>query len=256
MSRRLRTSWPPLALLAAALGLWELLVRALDVPDWLFPAPSAIGAAFGNDAGLLASNTWVTLREVLLGFALAVAGGIAIGVALHLSRAVRRAVYPLLLASQTVPVVVLAPVLAIALGYDLAPKLAIVGIVCFFPVVVGTVDGLSSVSDEHRRLMLTLHASPLATFRRVEFPAALPSLFSSLRVASAYAAVGAVFGEWSGASSGLGFVMQQAAPALATPRIFAAIVILSAIALGLFATVSLLERLLVPWANEEDVRAA
>lgn len=256
MSRRLRIAAPPLALLAAALGLWQLLVWALDVPDWLFPAPSAIGAAFHEDGGLLASNTWVTLREVLLGFALAVAGGIAIGVALHLSRALRRAAYPLLLASQTVPVVVLAPVLAIALGYDLGPKLAIVGIVCFFPVVVGTVDGLGSVGDEHRRLMLTLHASRLAIFRRVEFPAALPSLFSSLRVASAYAAVGAVFGEWSGASSGLGYVMQQAQPALATPRIFAAIAILSALALALFAAVTLLERLLVPWAREEDVRAA
>jgi putative hydroxymethylpyrimidine transport system permease protein len=247
----MRRAVPALALLAAAIGLWELLVRALAVPDWLFPAPSAIAAAFGRDGGLLARNGWVTLREVLLGYALAAVCGIAIGVLLHASAAVRRAVYPILLASQTVPVVVLAPVLAIALGYDLAPKLAIVALVCFFPVVVGAVDGLASVDEQFRRMMLTLHASRLDLFRRVEFPSALPSLFSGLRVAAAYAAVGAVFGEWSGASAGLGYVMQQAAPALDTARIFAAIVVLSAISLGLFALVGALERRAAPWAREE-----
>ena len=242
---------PTLALVAAALGLWQLLVWALAVPDWLFPAPSAIAADFGRDSGLLARNTWVTLRELLLGYALAAAAGIALGVLLHVSTAVRRALYPILLASQTVPVVVLAPVLAIALGYDLAPKLAVVALVCFFPVVVGIVDGLASVDEEFRRMMRTLDASRLDLFRRVEFPAALPSLFSGLRVAAAYAAVGAVFGEWSGASGGLGYVMQQAAPALDTARIFAAIVILSAVSLALFALVTVVERRLAPWSREE-----
>ena len=242
---------PPLVLLAASAGLWELLVRVLDVPDWLFPAPSAIAADFGRDGGLLARHGWVTLREVLLGYVLAATGGIAIAVVLHASHAVHRALYPILLASQTVPVVVLAPILAIALGYDLAPKLAIVGLVCFFPVVVGAVDGLAAADEQYRRLMLTLDASRLALFRRVEFPASLPSLFSGLRVAAAYAAVGAVFGEWAGASEGLGYLMQQAAPALDTPRIFAAIAVLSAMSLGLFALVSLAERIAAPWAREE-----
>lgn len=242
---------PPLVLLAVAAALWELLVRVLDVPDWLFPAPSAIAADFGRDGGLLARHGWVTLREVLLGYALAAAGGIAIAVLLHASQALRRALYPILLASQTVPVVVLAPILAIALGYDLAPKLAIVALVCFFPVVVGAVDGLAAADEQYRRLMLTLDASRLSLFRRVEFPASLPSLFSGLRIAAAYAAVGAVFGEWSGASEGLGYLMQQAAPALDTPRIFAAIAVLSAMSLGLFALVTLVERVAAPWAREE-----
>lgn len=256
MSRRLRTAAPPLAIAAAALGLWQLLVWALDVQDWLFPAPSAIAADFGSDAGLLLDNTWTTLEEILLGFAIAVAGGILLGVLLHLSAAVRGAVYPLLIATQTIPIVLLAPVLVIALGFDLRPKLAIVAIVCFFPLVVGTLDGLGSVSDEHRRMMLTLHASRLTILRRVELPGALPSIFTAARVSCAYVTVGAVFGEWSGASSGLGYVMQQAAPALATSRIFAAMSILFAITLALFALVSLLERALVPWARKEDVRAA
>ena len=256
MRARLRAIAPPLALLAAAIGLWQLLVWALDVPDWLFPAPSAIAADFGRDGGLLARNGWVTLVEVLLGYAVAVIGGIALGVLLHASEALRRALYPILLASQTVPVVVLAPILAIALGYDLAPKLAIVALVCFFPIVVGAVDGLRSVDEQYRRMMLTLDASRVAVFRRVEFPASLPSLFSGLRVAAAYAAVGAVFGEWSGASAGLGYVMLQAAPALETARIFAAIAILSAMSLALFALVSLAERAAAPWAREEQTRAA
>ena len=256
MRARPRAIAPPLALLAAAIGLWQLLVWALDVPDWLFPAPSAIAADFGRDGGLLARNGWVTLREVLLGYAIAVGGGVALGVLLHASQVLRRALYPILLASQTVPVVVLAPILAIALGYDLAPKLAIVALVCFFPIVVGAVDGLRSVDEQYRRMMLTLDASRVAIFRRVEFPASLPSLFSGLRVAAAYAAVGAVFGEWSGASAGLGYVMLQAAPALETARIFAAIAILSAMSLALFTLVSLAERAAAPWAREEQTRAA
>jgi putative hydroxymethylpyrimidine transport system permease protein len=246
-----RRALPATALLVAAGGVWQLCVWAFSVPDWLFPAPSAIAADFGRDGGLLARNSWVTVREVLLGYALAVAGGLALALLLHASSAVRRALYPILLASQTVPVVVLAPVLAIALGYDLAPKLVVVGLVCFFPVVVGAVDGLASVDEQYRRMMLTLDASRLSIFRRVEFPSALPSLFSGLRVAAAYASVGAVFGEWSGASAGLGYVMQQAAPALDTPRIFAAIAILSAISLALFALVGAVERATVPWAREE-----
>ena len=253
---RVRAYGPALALVCALVGLWELLVRAFAVPGWLFPAPSAIGSAFARDGGSLAPQTWVTLREILLGFGIAVAAGLAIAVVLHASAAVRRALYPILVASQTVPVVVLAPILAIAFGYDIGPKLAIVALICFFPVVVNAVDGLRSVDAQFRRMMLTLDATPWGIFRRVEFPSALPAIFSGLRVAAAYAAVGAVFGEWSGSTSGLGYVMLQSAPELDTARIFVAVVILSAISFALFALVSVAERVLAPWAREEGPRAA
>jgi len=246
---RMSRLWP-LTLLTAAVGVWELVVRAAHVPDYLVPAPSAIASTLGSDAGLLASATLVTLREVVLGYLLAVALALALAVLLHFSDALRRALLPILVLSQTVPTVVLAPVLAILLGYGITPKLVVVAIVCFFPIVVNTVDGLRSTDAELVQMMRTLHGSRLAIFRRVEVPGALPAVFSGARIAATYAAVGAVFGEWAGSSAGLGFVMLQAQPALLTARIFAAVLILCALALGLYAVVSLAERVLIPWQTE------
>jgi putative hydroxymethylpyrimidine transport system permease protein len=240
----------PLLLLAAAVGVWELVVRAAHVADYLVPAPSAVAEALGADAGLLSSATAVTAREVVLGYLLAVAVALALAVALHFSQPLRRALLPILVLSQTVPTVVLAPILAILLGYGIEPKLVVVAIVCFFPVVVNAVDGFRSTDPELVRMMRTLDAGRLAIFRRVELPGALPAIFSGARVAATYAAVGAVFGEWAGSSAGLGFVMLQAQPALETARIFAVVLILSLLALALYGAVSLAERLLVPWRHE------
>ena len=242
--------WPPLALLAGAVGVWEVVVRAAHVPDYLFPAPSAVATALVDDADLLARATLVTLREIVLGYLLAVAVGLALAVLLHLSSALRRALLPILVLSQTVPTVVLAPVLAILLGFGIGPKLVVVAIVCFFPIVVNAVDGLRATDPELVRMMRTLDGDRWAIFRRVELPGALPAIFSGARIAATYAAVGAVFGEWAGSSSGLGFLMLQAQPELDTGRIFAVIVVLSALALALYGLVSLAERLLVPWHRE------
>jgi putative hydroxymethylpyrimidine transport system permease protein len=241
---------PPLALLAAAVCAWEVIVRVRNVPDYLFPAPSAVAAAFGSDGTLLAHATWVTAREVVLGFALAIALALTIAVLIHFSALLRRALLPILVLSQTVPTVLLAPILVIVFGFGVAPKLIVVAIVCFFPIVVNAVDGLRSADAELVRMMRTLDANRLAIFRRVELPGALPAVFSGARVAATYAAVGAVFGEWSGSSAGLGFVVLQSQPSLDTARIFAAVLILSALALALYALVSLAERLLIPWHRE------
>ena len=249
----MRRLWP-LALLASMVGVWELVVRVARVPDYLLPAPSAIASALGADGGLLASATLVTAREVVLGYLLAVVLALALAVLLHFSDALRHALLPILVLSQTVPTVLVAPLLAILLGYGITPKLVVVTIVCFFPIVVNAVDGLRSADPELVRMMRTLHGSRLAIFRRVELPGALPAIFSGARVAATYAAVGAVFGEWAGSSAGLGFVMLQAQPALLTARIFAAVLILCALALALYAAVSLAERLLVSW-NREAVHA-
>ncbi len=245
--RRASAWWPPLLLLAAAVGAWELIVRAAHVADYLFPAPSSVARSFGSDARLLGHAALVTTREMVLGYLLAVGAALAIALLLHVSSALRRAVLPLLVVSQTVPTVLLAPILAILLGYGIQPKLVVVAIVCFFPVVVNAVDGLRSADPELRRMMRTLHGGRLAILRRVELPGALPAIFSGARVAATYAAVGAVFAEWAGSSSGLGFVILQAQPALETARIFAAVLVLSALALALYALVTLAERLLVPW---------
>jgi putative hydroxymethylpyrimidine transport system permease protein len=248
--RRAARIGPPLALLAAAVGVWQLVVRAGHVADYVFPAPSAVAASLADDAGLLGRATAVTAREVALGYLLAVAAALAIAVVLHASAALRRAVLPILVLSQTVPTVLLAPILAILLGYGIGPKLIVVAIVCFFPIVVNAVDGLRSADPELVRMMRTLHGGRLAIFRRVQLPGALPAIFTGARVAATYAAVGAVFGEWTGSSAGLGFVILQAQPALDTARIFAAVLILSGLALALYALVVAAERLLVPWHTE------
>jgi putative hydroxymethylpyrimidine transport system permease protein len=241
---------PPLALLVAAVGVWELVVRVRDVPDYLFPAPTAVAKAFDSDGRVLASATWVTVREVVLGYALAVAVALALAIVLHFSALLRRALLPILVLSQTVPTVLLAPILAILFGFGLTPKLIVVAVVCFFPIVVNAVDGLRSTDAELVRMMRTLDANRSAIFRRVELPGALPAIFTGARVAATYAAVGAVFGEWSGSSAGLGFVVLQSEPSLDTARIFAAVLILSALALALYGLVSLAERLLIPWHRE------
>jgi putative hydroxymethylpyrimidine transport system permease protein len=246
----MRRAWPPVALLVLLAALWEAVIRAAHVPDYLFAPPSAIAASLRDDAGLLADAALVTVREVVLGFLLAVALALALAAALHFSTVLRRTLLPLLVVSQTVPTVVLAPILAILLGYGIAPKLVVVAVVCFFPIVVNAVDGLRSTDVELVRMMRTLDASRWSIFRRVEVPGALPATFSGMRVAATYAAVGAVFGEWAGSSAGLGFVMLQAQPSLMTARIFAAVLVLSVVALGLYALVSLAERLLVPWQPE------
>jgi putative hydroxymethylpyrimidine transport system permease protein len=190
------------------------------------------------------------VREVVLGYLLAVAVALAFAVLLHFSTSARRALLPLLVLSQTVPTVVLAPILAILLGFGIEPKLVVVAIVCFFPIVVNAVDGLRSTDAELVRMMRTLDGTRASIFRRVELPGALPAIFSGARVAATYAAVGAVFGEWAGSSSGLGFVMLQSQPSLDTPLIFACVLVLSALALGLYGLVSLAERILVPWRQE------
>ena len=250
--RALAVAWnyaPAATLVVLAIALWELLCRALSVPAYLWPEPSVIARDFYDNHGLLASASWITAREVVYGFGIAIVAGLGIGTALHLSATLRRAIYPILIASQSVPTVVLAPVLVILMGFSIWPKLAIIALFTFFPLVVNAVDGLGSVDRDYIRMMRTLDASRWSIFRRVEFPAALPLIFSGARIGATYAAIGAVFGEWSGSSGGLGYEMQQAQGQLETPRVFAAVLLVTLIAVILFVLVSLTERLLIPWAR-------
>jgi putative hydroxymethylpyrimidine transport system permease protein len=243
-------SWlGPIALLAFGAGAWEIAARLGAVENYLLPAPSEVARALVDDRDLLLSDTWVTAQEVLLGFAIAVALGLAIAVLLHLSPLLRRAVYPLVVASQAVPVIVIAPILVIWFGFGMAPKLIVIALICFFPIVVNTIDGLRSVDPDQVKMLRTLNASRSDVFRHLELPASLPYLFSGAKVAVAVAVIGAVFGELVGSDAGLGHAIQIGTAQLLTARVFAAVLILSVMAIGLFALVAALERLAVPWAN-------
>lgn len=239
-----RAGW--VVVLVVLIAAWQAFVRWRGIPNYLLPAPSDVARALVDERGQLASAALVTLREMLAGYAAAVAFGLAAAVGLHLSDAARRAVYPLLVASQSVPVVAIAPVLVIYLGFGLAPKVLIVALVCFFPITVNALDGFRSVDPEYRRMMRTLHAGRAAIFRRVEFPSALPGIFSGMRIAASYAAVAALFAEFAGGQQGLAIPMRDQ---LDTPLVGAAVVLLAAMALALFSAVVLLERIVAPWTR-------
>jgi NitT/TauT family transport system permease protein/putative hydroxymethylpyrimidine transport system permease protein len=243
----------PALLLLGLLALWQLaaetgaMADALNLEDFLVPSPTEIASSLWENRELLAENAWVTLREVILGFACGLAAGLAFAVALHLSEVLRRATYPLLIASQTIPIVVIAPILVVWFGFGIGPKLAIVALICFFPITVNTLDGLRSVDPEATKMMRTLDASRSQILWRLEAPTALPYAFSGARIAVAVAVIGAVFGEWAGSDSGLGHLMLQDNAQLETARLFAAVVVLSAIAVALFGLLALAERRIVTW---------
>lgn len=243
----------PIGFLASLIGLWQLaastgvLADLFGLEEFLVPSPAEIGQALWENRSLLADNAWVTLREILLGMACALAAGIAFAVAMHFSGFVLRSTYPLVIASQTIPVISLAPILVIWFGFGIVPKILIVTLVCFFPITVATLNGLSSVDPEATKLMRTLYASRWQIFRRVSIPTALPYLFTGIKISIVFAPIAALFGEWTGASSGLGHQILQDNAQLQTARLFAAVTILSAIGLALFGLTALAERRVVRW---------
>ena len=197
-------------------------------------------------------HTGVTLLEALLGFAVALALGILLSALIALSPTLERALYPLVVASQAINPLAVAPLLLIWLGYGLEPKVVIVVLVCFFPIVVNTVDGLRSTDPELVRLLPSWAPARWQIVRLVRLPSALPFMLSGAKVAIAVSVIGAVIGEWVGASAGLGYFMIRSAAALQTARVFAAVVITALLGLALFGLVALIERRLLPWRRAAD----
>jgi len=247
MRRALLTALLLLGLLAA----WQFVASLDSVDDLTLASPSETLQALSDDRSLLADNARVTLVEILLGLAISIVAGLAFAVAMHLSRGLRDAAYPLLIASQAIPIVVLAPIFVLAFDYGIGPKLAIVAIICFFPITVNVLDGLRSVEPDLLRLMRSMGASRWRTLRTVELPSAMPFFFSGLRIAASVSVIGAVFGEWAGADAGLGRLVLLGNNQLQTPRVYAGIVILTAMAVALFALAALAERIACPWTREE-----
>lgn len=231
------------------LGAWELYARLGPVDDFILPAPDQVASSLWHDRGLLWDNLLVTAQEMLLGLLLALLAGTALALLLHRFTPVRKAVYPLLVGTQAIPIVTIAPLLAAWFGYGLLPKLAIVALVCFFPIVVTTLDGLRSVDPEQHKLMRTLDATPAQTLRWVELPTALPAALSGAKIAVAVGGIAAVFAEYAGSEDGLGHLLLQSIPQLETARAWAAVVVLAALAVFCFTLLALAERRLAPWAH-------
>ncbi|HEX7245344.1 MAG TPA: ABC transporter permease [Solirubrobacterales bacterium] len=243
----------PALLLAALVGAWQLaastgaLADALGLEPFLVPSPAEIGEALWQSRSLIAENAWTTLQEILLGFLLGLAVGLAFGFLLRPFETLRLAFYPLIVASQAIPILVFAPILVVWFGYGIGPKLVVVALVCFFPIAVATADGLRSVDPEATKMMRTLDASRGQLLWRLEAPSALPFTFSGAKIAVTFAPIAAVFGEWVGAESGLGHLVLQDNAQLNTARLFAAAFVLAALALALYGLLALVERRVVTW---------
>jgi ABC-type nitrate/sulfonate/bicarbonate transport system permease component len=238
---------PPLLLLAALVATWQIYVDVKNVRPTFLPSPSRVVREGWRFRDIIWGHTKVTMKETAAGFTVSVLIATAFAVAMDFSAAVRRALYPLLVASQTIPIVVLAPLMIIWFGFDLKPKIILVVLITFFPVTVGWVDGFRGAEGDAMNLLRSMGASRWKVFRYVRFPTALPSFFSGLRIAITYAVVGAIFAEYAGAKKGLGIYMQLSKNSFRIDLLLAAVVVTALISVALFALVSLIQWLTIPW---------
>jgi ABC-type nitrate/sulfonate/bicarbonate transport system permease component len=242
----------PALLILFFLFLWQAAVAVFDLPHYILPSPLRVFRTLGQAWDILLLHAVRTLIEVLVGFTVALAMGFGLAVLITYSAVLRRAIYPLVIASQTVPVIAIAPLLIVWFGYDMMPKVVMTALIAFFPVVVNTADGLEATDPDLLDLMRLLRASWWQTFRKIRFPSALPFVFSGMKIAAAVSVIGAVIGEWVGADKGLGFLMIRANAQLRTDLIFASIVVLSAMGIALFLAVAALEKISMPWERESE----
>jgi len=257
--RRLVTSpgLRPFWLVVMLVVLWDLLIRVFKIPPYLIPNPLSVAAELVDKKPMLWRETLPTLYATLGGFALSAVVGVPIAMWIAYSRVVESFVYPLLVFSQSIPKVAIAPLFVVWFGFGLVPKVIAAFLLGFFPVVVATVQGFKSVEGDVIDLARSMGANPLAIFLKFRLPHALPAIFSGLKVSVTLAVVGAVVGEFVGSNSGLGYVLQKANGTFDLPLMFAALVILSMIGVLLFLVLELIERWLMPWhaSQRPDVAA-
>jgi ABC-type nitrate/sulfonate/bicarbonate transport system permease component len=236
------------------LAAWELITRLNDVEPWLLPSPSRIISALWQAFPLLLDHSRYTLLAALSGFVVAIIIAVLLSVMMELSDPLKHGLYPMLIVSQTIPIIALAPLFIIWFGYQLLPKVVVVALVCFFPVVISLVDGMGNADTAQVNLLRVMGATSWKIVWKVRWPSALPQFFSGLKVAATYSIMGAVIGEWLGGSKGLGVYMTRAHKSFMADRVFAAVLIVSALSILLVFAVSAAGRIAMPWkyrASEE-----
>jgi NitT/TauT family transport system permease protein len=238
----------PTLTLLALVALWEVLARWSGVPSWLLPAPSAIGEAMIDWRGELTLHFMVTLYEVLVGFALSIVVSIPLAVAVVYSPFLQNTIYPILLALQSMPKVAIAPLLVLWIGFGVLPKILVVFLVCFFPIVVATASGLAAVPPALIDLIRSLSATSYQTFIKIRFPTAIPHIFVGFKIAITFAVIGGVIGEFVGSDQGLGYLILISTSQSRTPLAFGALLLLTIMSIVLYYAVEFVERLVVPWA--------
>jgi putative hydroxymethylpyrimidine transport system permease protein len=248
---KIRPWLAPVMILVGVVVIWELWVQVWNIPKWQLPSPSEIARELVASRGLLLGHTLVTLEEIVLGFIAALAAGLLLATGIAYSRILERSVYPIVIASQTVPIIAIAPLLLIWVGYGIAPKVIVVALICFYPIAVNTVDGLKAVDPDMVNMIKTLGASRWQVFTKLQMPTAMPYMFSGIKIGISVSVIAAVIGEWVGASAGLGYLITYSQPLFLTARVFAAIVVLSAMGISLFVLASVVERMMLPWHYTE-----
>lgn len=235
-----------LLVIIALISIWECVVSQGMIPAFILPAPSAIwGSLVENRQLLLEVHLPATLKEVLIGFGIAVISGLLLGVGMHFFHALEKVLYPFLVISQTVPLIAISPIFIMWFGYSIWSKIAVTILTAFFPIVVSTYDGLKSGGNEYRELLLTMGANRWTIFQKIQVPLALPAIFSGLKLSVVYCVVGATIGEWLGASVGLGYFSRRMSGNLQADAVFAAIFLLSLLGIVLFLLIGLLEKQLL-----------
>ncbi len=247
LPRWVREVAPPLTVVVLMIVAWGIIASTSGLSAFILPSPARVLQAAWRTRDLLGAAIGMTMLETLIGLVIALALAVTLAAAMDLSSFLRRALYPLLVASQTVQILAIAPLLIIWFGFGLTPKVIVVVLVCFFPMAVSMADGLRAADPDLIALLRAMNATRGQIWRMVRLPAALPSFFSGLRVAVTYSVVGATIGEWVGGSTGLGLYMLRSKNALATDQVFVGIVITTLLSMGLFALVYLIERLVLPW---------
>ncbi len=248
--QKFKRAFPPTCAILGLLALWQGVVMLGIVPNYLVPSPYQVFFALIRDASLLASHTVVTLEEALMGLAIGVAAGFVIAVAMDRFEWLYHALSPLITVSQTIPVIAIAPLLVLWMGFGILPKVVLVAISTFFPVTVALISAFRSIDPDVIDLMRTMGASRVQIFRHAKLPAAARQFFSGLQISVTYAVIGAVIAEWLGGDAGLGVYMTRVRKAFAYDRMFAAIVVVSALSLLLMRLVSLLKGRLMPWDTQ------
>jgi putative hydroxymethylpyrimidine transport system substrate-binding protein len=245
----------PLAMTAAVFGIWALVIRAFDIASYVLPSPSSVFSQVGTDWDVLQPDLLQTVKEFVIGFAAGIAVGFGLAVAMAHSRIVQRGLYPFLIATQAVPVIAIGAALVIWLGFGLTPKVVIVALFIFFPVVVNVLDGLTNVDRDAVNLARAMGANPLRIFLHIRLPATLTPLFSALKLAATFSVTGAVIGEWTASTTGgLGSYLLEQNSRLNTAGVFAAILLLSAIGIVAFLLVAGAEQLATPWRTRSTPR--
>jgi len=228
------------------LGLWWLLCRIEAVPAYMLPSPSAVVKAFVNDFSLLMSHSKTTLFEGLFGLGLSVILSLVLSVLMDEIRPLRRAVYPLLVLSQTIPVMAIAPLLVLWLGYGITPRIVLVVLMCFFPVTIGLLDGFSACDEGYIHFLKTLRANRWQVLVHAKLPMAMPHFFAALKISAAYSIVGAVISEWLGGNEGLGVYMTRVRKSYSFDKMFAVILLIMLLSLMLMLCIALLQKICTP----------